>query len=67
LRTTNNGASDANKGAHTMFNTDLARRFAAIVCTVVMSATCIVGAVGPAQGQLGAGIDKVPAPIILTA
>ena len=63
LRTTNNGASDANKGAHTMFNTDLARRFAAIVCTVVMSATCIIGAVGPAQ----AGIDKVPAPIILTA
>jgi hypothetical protein len=46
-----------------MLNTDLARRFAAVLCTVVMSATCIVGAVGPAQ----AGIEKVPAPIVLTA
>ncbi len=46
-----------------MFNTDLARRFAAILCTVVMSATCIVGAVGPAQ----AGLQIVPAPIVLTA
>jgi hypothetical protein len=45
-----------------MFNTDLARRFAAIVCTIVMSATCIVGAVGPAQADV-----HTPAPIILTA
>ncbi|WP_375402830.1 hypothetical protein [uncultured Sphingomonas sp.] len=46
-----------------MLNTDLARRFAAILCTVVMSATCIIGAVGPAQ----AGTQSTPAPIVLIA
>ena len=46
-----------------MFNTDLARRFAAVLCTVVMSATCVLGAVGPAQ----AGTENAPAPIVLTA
>ena len=46
-----------------MFDINLARRFAAAICTVVMSATCIIGAVGPAQ----AGIEKTPAPIVLTA
>ena len=45
-----------------MFNTDLARRFAAVLCTVVMSATCVLGAVGPAQADTSA-----PAPIVLTA
>ncbi|HEX8384254.1 MAG TPA: hypothetical protein VF592_12860 [Sphingomonas sp.] len=50
-----------------MFNTDFARRFAAVLCTVLMSATCIIGAVGPAQADFGAGIDTVPAPIVLTA
>lgn len=28
---------------------DFTRRFAAVICTVVMSATCIIGAVGPAH------------------
>ena len=46
-----------------MLNTDLARRLAAVLCTVVMSATCVIGAVGPAH----AGIEKTPAPIVLTA
>ncbi|WP_176472923.1 hypothetical protein [Sphingomonas lenta] len=32
-----------------MLNNDFTRRFAAIVCTVVMSATCVIGAVGPAH------------------
>ena len=39
-----------------MFN-DLTRRFAAVLCTVVMSATCIIGAVGPAN----AGATNAPA------
>ena len=38
-----------------MFNTDFARRFAAILCTVVMSATCVIGAVGPAHAGLTGG------------
>ncbi|WP_375427720.1 hypothetical protein [uncultured Sphingomonas sp.] len=46
-----------------MFNTDLTRRFAAVVCTMVMSVTCILGAVGPAQARL----ERVSAPIVLTA
>ncbi|NIJ29927.1 hypothetical protein FHT00_001874 [Sphingomonas insulae] len=33
-----------------MFNSDIGRKLAAIVCTVVFSATCVVGAVGPATG-----------------
>ena len=45
-----------------MFDTDLARRFTAILCTVVMSATCVLGAVGPAQAG-----SSAPAPIALTA
>ena len=32
-----------------MQNNDLTRRFAALLCTVVMSATCVIGAVGPAH------------------
>jgi len=32
-----------------MFKTDIVRTVAAIACTVVMSATCVLGAVGPAQ------------------
>ena len=35
-----------------MFNTDFARRFAVLLCTVVMSATCVIGAVGPAHAGL---------------
>lgn len=29
-------------------NSEIGRKFAAIVCTIVFSATCVVGAVGPA-------------------
>ena len=29
--------------------TDLFSKFAAIACTIVLSATCVVAAVGPAQ------------------
>ena len=32
-----------------MFKIDLARTVAVIACTIVMSATCVIGAVGPAQ------------------
>ena len=31
-----------------MINTDIARTFAAALCTIVVSATCVFGAVGPA-------------------
>ena len=33
---------------------DFTRRFAAVICTVVMSATCVIGAVGPAHTGHGA-------------
>ena len=33
-----------------MFNSEIGRKFAAIVCTIVFSATCVAGAVGPAAG-----------------
>ena len=42
---------------------DLTRRFAALVCTAVMSVTCIVAAVGPAN----AGAARHVAPVVLTA
>ena len=32
-----------------MTRNDLGRTIAAIACTIVMSATCVLGAVGPAQ------------------
>ncbi len=31
-----------------MFNIDFARTAAAALCTIVLSATCVLGAVGPA-------------------
>jgi hypothetical protein len=31
-----------------MFNTNIARTFVAALCTIVASATCVIGAVGPA-------------------
>ena len=31
-----------------MFNTNIARTLAATLCTIVVSATCVLGAVGPA-------------------
>ncbi len=38
-----------------MTRTDLGRTIAAIACTLVMSATCVLGAVGPAQSNMGPG------------
>lgn len=35
--------------------TDLTRTLAAIACTLVMSATCVLGAIAPAQGSTAAG------------
>ena len=40
---------DNTQGSSTVNRTDLGRTIAAIACTLVMSVTCIVGAVGPAQ------------------
>jgi hypothetical protein len=31
-----------------MFNTNIARTVVATLCTIVVSATCVLGAVGPA-------------------
>jgi len=39
-----------------MFKSDIVRTVSAIACTLVMSATCVLGAVGPAQ----AGASKAP-------
>ena len=37
-----------------MFTTEIGRKFAAIVCTILFSATCVAGAIGPATaGQTG--------------
>ena len=36
-----------------MFKSDIIRTVSAIACTVVMSATCVLGAVGPAQAGPG--------------
>ena len=33
-----------------MFKSEISRRFATLVCTVLFSATCVAGAVGPATG-----------------
>ena len=44
-----------------MFKFDLTRTLAAMACTVVMSATCILGAVGPAQAGAGAEVNGVAA------
>ena len=44
-----------------MFKTDFARTLAAMACTVVMSATCVLGAVGPAQAGAGAKVGGVAA------
>jgi|GEM_PF-1586543 len=38
-----------------MFNSDIGRTIAAIACTIVFSATCVLGAVGPA------GVGGAPA------
>ena len=45
-----------------MTKTDLTRTAAAIACTLVMSATCLVAAVGPAQAGRAAPV-QVTAPV----
>ena len=46
-----------------MVNSDIARTFAAIVCTIVLSATCVLGAVAPAHtgGQAAASVARLSA------
>lgn len=39
-----------------MFNTEIGRKLTAIVCTVLFSATCVAGAVGPATGHSQAAV-----------
>ena len=46
-----------------MFKSDYARRITVAACTLVMSATCVLGAVGPAAS----GPVRVATPIVLTA
>ena len=49
-----------NKGASAMTKTDLSRTVAALFCTVLMSATCILGAVAPAhQAAISTGSHQV--------
>jgi hypothetical protein len=38
-----------NQGVFAMFATSLTRQIAAIACTIVMSATCLLGALAPAH------------------
>ena len=38
-------------GVTIMTKTDFARTLAAVACTLVMSGTCLLGAVGPAQAS----------------
>jgi hypothetical protein len=35
----------------TMFTTEIGRKFATLVCTVLLSATCVAGAIGPATAH----------------
>ena len=44
-----------------MFNTTIARTVAATVCTIVVSATCVLGAVGPAIATNAAPIAATTA------
>lgn len=39
-----------------MFTTEISRKLAAIVCTILFSATCVAGAVGPATGHGAANV-----------
>jgi len=46
-----------------MFNSDIGRKFAALVCTIVFSATCVLSAVLPAQaGQNSVVAEMVARP-----
>jgi hypothetical protein len=53
------------QGVSAMFKSDIVRTVSAIACTLVMSATCLIGAVGPAQA--GAGKAAVAATTRLVA
>ncbi len=47
-----------------MFATDITRQIAAIACTVVMSATCLLGALAPAHvATTAAPVAAIEAPI----
>ncbi|WP_294238018.1 hypothetical protein [uncultured Sphingomonas sp.] len=47
-----------------MFATDITRQIAAIACTVVMSATCLLGALAPAHvATTTAPVAAIEAPI----
>ena len=48
-----------------MFKSEIIRTVSAVACTLVMSATCLLGAVGPAQA--GAGKAAVAAATRLVA
>ena len=41
-----------------MFNSEIGRKFAAIVCTALFSALCVAGAVGPAAGVHTTTVEK---------
>ena len=43
-----------------MFNTTIARTVAATLCTIVVSATCVLGAVGPAIATNNAATTTTP-------
>ncbi|WP_174292318.1 hypothetical protein [Sphingomonas bacterium] len=43
-----------------MTKTDLGRTIVAIACTIVMSATCLLGAVGPANAVASAPATARP-------
>ncbi|MEG3165750.1 hypothetical protein U1701_14215 [Sphingomonas sp. PB2P19] len=44
-----------------MFKTDFARTVTAALCTIVVSATCVLGAVAPAVSAPVAGITHIVA------
>ncbi|WP_342658763.1 hypothetical protein NPJ82_06625 [Sphingomonas sp. NY01] len=39
------------KGISTMFTTEISRKFATVACTILMSATCLFGALAPATAS----------------
>jgi len=53
-----------NQGVFTMFATTVTRQIAAIACTIVMSATCLLGALAPAHvATTTAPVATIEAPI----
>jgi len=47
-----------------MFKSDIVRTVSAIACTLVMSATCVLGAVGPAQADAGKAPMAAPTRLV---